>query len=798
MSRPRSRAYVARLLVLVALVVVPVYALDGATSRVTPYNSWKTIEIITAGDDPAGDGVSYAMPTTFDGAGAYLESADTLRIQVNHETSDASVSDVLIDVNALRTAVANVRSSGTTGGVSFVRGARQAYQRWSSNGGSSFTNTSSASNTSFSRFCSSQSYAADTFGVDRGFVDPLYITGEETSGGRLFAIDTVAREFYQLSGVTGSAPGGTGGMPFDSFENAALIDTGETEHVALLLSPDGGTQRMMLYVGVKGRATNGSASTSFLARNGLAYGSWYYLNASLPNLGSTVSGSFDTTSAGSLTSTKLEDIDTSPVDPTMVVLGDQDSGVFVLDFALGFSAGSFSAAGSSFTLTKVANTVSGTNSLDSPDNVEWTAATTLGGTSYPSGLVFVNEDNGSGEIWQMSPDGSNKVRIGATTTGAESTGIFDLSSFLGYAPGSLLLSNNQGTPASMTLLVNPNAELLAGACGNGVCGMGENAGNCLVDCPTSCGDGYCVGVETTASCASDCPATCGDTTCSPGETPANCSSDCPTTCGDGFCVGVETPATCATDCPTTCGDGFCVGVETPAVCGADCASICGDTLCTGAEGPATCLVDCPTACGDAVCAGGESPVSCAADCPTTCGDGACAGNETTSSCVADCPPGCGDGTCDTSETQTSCTADCPAVCGDSSCSSGEHPGSCLVDCPTTCGDGYCVDTETPATCAIDCPGVCGDDLCGSGETPATCSDDCAPVCGDGLCSDGESACTSDCGDAPASAAAGCGCHVAGATPTQHVGGSAGWLLALAVLAASRAGRRPRRENVELR
>ena len=34
-------------------------------------------------------------------------------------------------------------------------------------------------------------------------------------------------------------------------KNAALVDTGETDHVALLLSPDGGTQTMQIYIGGK-------------------------------------------------------------------------------------------------------------------------------------------------------------------------------------------------------------------------------------------------------------------------------------------------------------------------------------------------------------------------------------------------------------------------------------------------------------------------------------------------------------------------------------------------------------------
>jgi hypothetical protein len=470
------------------------YAANGATPRITPYNGWRVFEVITQGNNPSGDGVIYAMPGVFDGAGARLVNGGSrLRIQVNHETTDASISEVDLDVARLQRAIANVLGSGSTGGIQFVLSARQAYDRWSSNGGSSWTNTSSNANTSFTWFCSGQAYAANTFGAGRGFADPLYITGEETSGGRLFALDSANRDLYQLSGVVGSAPGGRGGMSFDAWENAALLDTGETNHVALLLSPDGGSQALKLYIGVKGRGANGAPSQSFLARNGLAYGSWYYLNSSLPGgIGSTNGGSFDTSASGALAASKMEDIDTNPSNPRRVVLGNQNVGVFTLSFNLVFS-GSFNAGASSFTITKISNTSGGNNSLNNPDNVDWTAATNLGGVNYADGILFVNEDSSNGEIWKMNPNGGGKQRIGATTVGAESTGIFDISPLIGYRPGSVLVTNNQGSPSSMTVLINPGATTVDGG-GDDVCGGGENASSCPADCSSDPGPepGQCV------------------------------------------------------------------------------------------------------------------------------------------------------------------------------------------------------------------------------------------------------------------------------------------------------------------
>ncbi|MEE9603463.1 MAG: hypothetical protein V3V75_09170, partial [Thermoguttaceae bacterium] len=351
-------------------------ALDGGILRVNTLNGWKAFEVISIGNNPTGDGFNWSMPGTFDGVGAWLPNASTLRLQINHERSDATISEVDLNLANFQTAISNMISSGNTGGGSFVNSARQAYDRWTDDAGSTWTNTSSTSNTSFSRFCSGQSYAPNTFGTDRGFVDEVYVTGEETSGGHLFAIDSVNRDFYDLSASTGSASGGFGGMPSDAWENAALLDTGETNHVALMLSPDGGSQRMKIYIGEKGKDTSGNASNGFLARNGLAFGSYYYLNDTLPSLGTpSTNGFFDTSTSGSLSSSKMEDIDTSPSNPTRAVLGDQNSGLFTFDFSLDFGGGSFNSGTSSFSITKIQSHVDNADgSFGDADNVDWVDA----------------------------------------------------------------------------------------------------------------------------------------------------------------------------------------------------------------------------------------------------------------------------------------------------------------------------------------------------------------------------------------------------------------------------------------
>lgn len=224
---------------------------------------------------------------------------------------------------------------------------------------------------------------------------------------------------HMITGVgTGNAAllqGGTNGLGRDALENAAQVDTGETRHVALLLTPDYGEQRLRLYIGQKGFKSDGTSCGNctgdalLLARNGLAFGSWFYLQGSLPGSGTTYNGTFGTVRANGLYGLKLEDVSTNPNNPRQgcnnlcefiyfsprapslhvlpVILANENSGVYILDFGLNFSgaSGYFSAAGSSFAIRKLDLTVS--VPFD-PDNVEWTK----------DGSIFVQMDNSDGGI----------------------------------------------------------------------------------------------------------------------------------------------------------------------------------------------------------------------------------------------------------------------------------------------------------------------------------------------------------------------------------------------------------------
>jgi autotransporter-associated beta strand protein len=467
----RRRLLTAATLVGASCAAPTAFALDGGPLRVTPRNGWKAFEVISVGNNPSGGFPAGGMPGAFDGVGAWLSDPSNLRLSVNHELTDATVSEVNLNLTNFRTAIGNMISGGSTGGVTFVSSASQAYDSWI-NGGSPMP-TSDNTTTAFQKFCSGQFHPANTFGPARGFVDPIYMTGEEVAGGRMFALDMANRDFYRLGSATvGLASGGagtatTGGMPADPWENAALLDTGETNHVAILLSPDGGSQAMQLYIGEKGKDKTGGTpvSPSFLQRNGLAYGNFYYLNGTLPGSG-TNPGTIDNTLTDALVSAKLEDVDTSPTDPTKAVIGIQETGLFSFDFDLKFTGagGSFNAGASSFSLTKVLNHVNDTDGqFGDPDNVDWTDATTLNNVTYADGLIFVNEDSGTlnGETWMTTPAGAAPTLIADTVAFAnatETSGVLDISRRVGYRPGSVLLTSNQGTDSSLTVLINPAAE----------------------------------------------------------------------------------------------------------------------------------------------------------------------------------------------------------------------------------------------------------------------------------------------------------------------------------------------------
>jgi len=474
-ARPMSLPFVVASLLLQLLVptIEVVQALNGDPSKLglDTYLGWQAFEVITQGDTNL---QGYTVPGELDGVGAYLlpDDANTLRVLSNHETGRACdtnntsvVTQIDVDLSRLQQAVLNMRTNGDLGGErSFVRSFGLAWDVIVNETGQQVAALPESPRLLL--FCSSQTYGPDTFGPGEGFADQIYLFGEEkkTARGRLFALDS-NRKLYVLSGAIGDASpsqGGNPGMFYDSFENIALIRTFETNHVAFLVSVDGGTEKLKLYVGQKGRGKNGEPDTQdYLARNGLAYGSWFYLSSSFPTAsGQTISNGFFTTNGNHtlLEADKLEDVDTNPLNPTQVVLGHESTGVFVFDFALEYSSSSrvFQSenGGSSFSVTMIVNEAD--VAMKQVDNVLWTAAS----------LIYVCTDGVGGAVWQMLSDGSDIIKVASSRIEgrdeAPPSGAFDISKHLGYEPASIFLVNVMGCGSTMSVLINPSARFLTG------------------------------------------------------------------------------------------------------------------------------------------------------------------------------------------------------------------------------------------------------------------------------------------------------------------------------------------------
>lgn len=99
------------------------------------------------------------------------------------------------------------------------------------------------------------------------------------------------------------------------------------------------------------------------------------------------------------------------------------------------------------------------DSLNNPDNVLWTERTNIDDTQYPEGLIFICEDNYHGSVWQIEPNGDNRVAIASTIGNGEATGVVDISEYTGHFPGSVLLVNSHAVPSNVNVLINPSAAL---------------------------------------------------------------------------------------------------------------------------------------------------------------------------------------------------------------------------------------------------------------------------------------------------------------------------------------------------
>lgn len=451
------------LALLLLAIATPGFGLNGDKPLgVTTDNGWRSLELISQADDiaaiaDAGYGVTL-LQTKNDGLGLYRDG-DALAVWVNHETTPAAVSRLEVDLAELQSAIDAVIAGQAGGGFAPVTSIGFAYDRVYDDAYHAVANPSPAAEgtldvaayaaANFSRFCSGTSHQPAAFGVGTGFVDSIYLTGEEVSGGYFYALDEATRTFWQASDLGRGA-----------WENAAMVDTGETDHVALFLSSDVGSSPgdyLQMYVGRKGIDANEDGQIDFLERNGLRGGTVYYFvpdsgsTTDLPN--GTVTGKWSTSTVGALLETKLEDVQTNPFDGSQLVLADQTDGVYRMQIDIAFAlSGEFDPAASPVTIAQIDD--DDVAPLGAPDNLTWSA----------DGSIYAQEDGDGDEIYQMNPDGTGLERL--AVAGSEPSGVIDASEALGYYAGSVLLTSLQGAsgvPAQVGALIAPDAaRILAG------------------------------------------------------------------------------------------------------------------------------------------------------------------------------------------------------------------------------------------------------------------------------------------------------------------------------------------------
>ncbi len=110
----------------------------------------------------------------------------------------------------------------------------------------------------FDRFCS-----ASMAGPAEGYRDYIFFTGEETDGGRQWALDAHHRRLYEVPAMGNGAWENVISVP-------ATHETGLEGYSVVILSDDSAGRPLYLYIGMKG-----DKGEPFLERNGLAGGRLY-------------------------------------------------------------------------------------------------------------------------------------------------------------------------------------------------------------------------------------------------------------------------------------------------------------------------------------------------------------------------------------------------------------------------------------------------------------------------------------------------------------------------------------------
>lgn len=407
----------------------PVNAQTLEQSLITGENGWMTLPAFTVGESING----YIPPGILDGIGAYTLPDGTVRALINHELTQG--------FGYLYTLANGAELRG--GRISFfdfdpdtrqVIDAGLAYDTIIDRFGQEVVVGSQIDPANqpawgLRRPSSSNLFVAGTLNAE----DTVYLTGEDIPGGQGFALDVEAGVLYALPWLGRGA-----------WESATLLDPGNPNQIAVLITDHRPRAPLLLYVGEK------DLSGDFLERNGLAGGQLYVWvadsGAIIPDefrgTGASASGQFveidifdgidfidqagqDALSeaAGAFQFSLPEDLATNPVDGTQVVLSSTGRGsVFPIDDwgATYLVDVDFSTLFAELTILYDGDDAGNGQFSDpdfglrSPDNLDWA----------DNGLVYIQEDRGTGiatfgaasgseaSIWELDPESGALERIG--------------------------------------------------------------------------------------------------------------------------------------------------------------------------------------------------------------------------------------------------------------------------------------------------------------------------------------------------------------------------------------------------
>ena len=474
-----------------AIAIDSISAVTGfATSSramMTGRSGWRVTPLFTVGEEVDG----YRPPGILDGIGAMEIRPGVVRFFVNHEL-DAEDGYAYRLGNRTEMTGARVSYLDVDADTRIVMDAGLAYDRAVDKAGREVTDPTQihegkiegSEKDGYDRFCSSNLYTAGEYGL----ADDVYFCGEEVRDGLTHALDIHRRTIYALPWL------GRG-----TWENVTLLDTGDSDKVAVLLGDDRRGAPLYLYVGRKG--TGG-----FLERNGLTGGDMFVWVANNGDrspedwngTGTSRAGMFVkidihaperagrsgydelgfatqarqdewVDAVGGFRFSRPEDVATNPERGTQAVMASTGHGAaypsddwgatYIIDADIGAMTATIrivydgdDAGDGQFTHPDMG--------LRNPDNLDWAE----------NGMIYVQEDRSTrkttfgkksgmeASVWELDPATGKLVRIAVIDRSAlppgqtdsdptdlgdwESSGVLDVTRLFATAPGEVLLVGN--------------------------------------------------------------------------------------------------------------------------------------------------------------------------------------------------------------------------------------------------------------------------------------------------------------------------------------------------------------------